>query len=257
MKRFNVFIVLATLMIFPCLTRADFMRQTIKNTTGGDVNDAVIQFNGHITKVKMGGATGVINSGVTQDSAEFAQDTFGTLGDDGTINVDYSTNGKSTILGGSSQWTYNGTNKGTIKTVGKPMQVDGPLAIIDFFNPDPVPIVYSGIAVWVNNDLTGYNIDQFFTPTGTLITGLPTTITLNPGQSAELSFGPTSDIGYDLVLATVADVSDPTNLFNVVDATLPTPEPSSLLLLITGSLCVASACRNRFKRIAVGEPDEK
>jgi hypothetical protein len=120
MKSCNVFAVLVTLILFPCWMRGTYLRQTIKNTTKGQVNDAVIQFDGHITTVKMGGATGVINKGVTQDTGEFAQKTFGTLDMGDTIDVDFSPTGlagsATAIVANSGHWTFDGANKGAITT---------------------------------------------------------------------------------------------------------------------------------------------
>jgi hypothetical protein len=104
--------------------------------------------------------------------------------------------------------------------------------------------VYSGISVWVNNNLTDYSIDQAFTPTGMLVSGLPNTITLNPGQTFEFSFGPAAALGYDLVLANVAVASDPTDLFGVGNATLAVPEPAPWFL-VAAALFGIAICKTK------------
>jgi hypothetical protein len=151
-------------------------------------------------------------------------------------------------------WTLDGNPiKGAFKftVVGEPMEIaynsNGHGATATLFDPESFSVVYSDIKPYKNNNLSNLTIDSYLTPTGSLVGGLPSTITLNPGDSMTLSFGTVDPSTYQLALANVAAASEPSNLFSVASA-LSVPEPSTLVLLVIGTLGVIGCSR----RVASG-----
>jgi hypothetical protein len=67
-----------------------------------------------------------------------------------------------------------------------------------------------------NNDLTNFNIDDFDTPTGQLVTGIPVSIEVNPGETSLVSFGSFFPDTYELALADAAPLSDSSDTYSKV-----------------------------------------
>jgi hypothetical protein len=113
-------------------------------------------------------------------------------------------------------------------------------------NPDSFELVYTNIALYVDNNLANLATNQFDTPTGQLVSGIPSSLILDPGQSVLLAFGPTSPIAYDLAVADAAAVSNPGDAYYAASAAETTPEPSTLALASLGLLMmIASVARHR------------
>jgi hypothetical protein len=212
-------------------------RQTIQNNLGITVNDLNVFFSKKVTQVKLNTrdtppktATGALNGDGM--GAQFAQNTFGDLGQTGKVDIDFSTDVKDPFgITAASMWTLDGTTKGNVTILGQPMslafvQVPGGLqGFATFINPDPFPEVYSNIQLFSDNDIANFNINGFLAPTGTLVGGIPSSVVLPIGGTATFSFGIVNPTKYDLAIADVASVSDPTNLFTVATADSPVPEP--------------------------------
>ena len=229
-----------------------FHRQTIKNDLPNQiVNDAEITVDKAVDAGRITNANDTSKTGravVNGTTLIFAQGLFGNLETNLRAFVDIGPQ-DAKITGG--QWTFDGVKKGAITTVGQPMQIlfnsETKQAASVFFNPEEFAITYSNIMLFANNDLANLNLDQFLTPTGTLI-ATPSSITLAPGESIVFSFGVVSDSLYQLALAQVAPTSDPTDLFDVATAAQNVPEPTTVLLLATGLAGVAMNKRRRQRR---------
>jgi hypothetical protein len=222
-------------------------RQTIQNNTGQDATDFTAVFTGPAgtlgTVQLRDPTTGTTSSGVASGlTVEFATGSFPTIGTmpPGTTFIEWQTGNRTNVLDKTlSRWTSNGIPIGanTRITVGNPERITRQqfLALLDFTNPDAVAVTYSNIRVFADNSAANFNLDQAFTPTGTLVSGLPTSLTLQPGQTAELSFAVTSPLTYDLAFADVAAVDNPGALFQVATAEFAVPEPTTLTLLGFGA----------------------
>jgi len=91
-----------------------------------------------------------------------------------------------------------------------------------------------------------FGTDQYDIPTGQLVMGLPTSLTLDPGQSIDLSFGLIGPGGYELALANVAPASDPSDIYRVAAADVfSVPEPSTFVMSAIGILCMLAYARRR------------
>jgi hypothetical protein len=104
-----------------------------------------------------------------------------------------------------------------------------------FTDPDPIPLVYSDILLYRDKDLANFNMDQFTTPTGQLVTGIPSSIVINPGDGVLLPFGPVLPDKYELALAQAAALSTSDDAYSVAAADT-VPEPATLSLLFVGTL---------------------
>jgi hypothetical protein len=135
-----------------------------------------------------------------------------------------------------SFWTVDGAQiNGALASLGQPPNITfvGGGAFADLTNPETFALTYSNIRLYVDNDLANFNTPLFITPTGQLVTGLPSIITLDPGQSAELSFGPIAPDTYQLILADAAFVSNPNDVYSVGTGAA-VPEASTFNLLGIG-----------------------
>lgn len=238
-------------LCFPDVVFAGFLRQTIQNNTGQDVNDVRVTFDNQTREARLTTRTepprtqrGGLSSDLTQ--ATFAQNTFGTLADKGKVDIDFD-NSRTTIIDNpasritSGRWTEDGNDIGNITIAGEPLRLSFNLttgeAIVTVSNHDPFPIMYSDIAFFVDNDNANFNIDNFLVPTGTSVPGLPTSITLSPSGSTTFSFELSDPRDYVLGLANVASIDDPNNFFAVATAEVAEiPEPGTLMLFSTGIL---------------------
>jgi hypothetical protein len=232
-------------------------RQTIQNNTAGMVNDLQVFFSKKVTQVKVNTrdtppktATGVLNG----DSlgAQFAPNTFGDLGQSGKLDVDFSTDDKTAFgITAASMWTLDGKAQGAVTILGEPMPLAfvqtpaGLQGFVTFINPDPFPEIYSDIQIFSDNNIANFDINDFLTPTGTLVGGIPSSVMLPVGGTATFSMGIVDPTKYELAIAEVASTSDPTNLFNVATADTPVvPEPGAGALL--GTAVAALFIRSRF-----------
>ncbi len=201
-------------------------RQTIKNVSGSSANDLHLEFRkANVTKVKLTTLAGVMASATKNIAAPGARNvTFPSGGGWRVVarskaRIDFDSTGNPSIISKDSYFTSDGTklkNKSgkslSVKT--KPEDIayvpSTREALAFFFNDGPDPVTYTSIQLWKNNDPLNYNIDDYLTPTGDLVTGLPSSITLQPTEQYTLSFGIIDDSSrYLLVKAIVEDEEDP------------------------------------------------
>jgi hypothetical protein len=118
------------------------------------------------------------------------------------------------------------------------------VAVANFTNSEPFSVTYTGVALFANNRLSNYNLDNFTTPTAIQpVSGIPDTFVLgaagSPTASATYSFGSISTIGYELALGTVAPTNDLGNMFQEASANA-VPEASSLVIMALAGFTFAS-----------------
>jgi hypothetical protein len=218
---------------------------TIKNTSGTTANDLHLVFKGAVSNVnfvRSDGtpvAPGTVNATMADWNTSQLGDTVG--GSGGSAKVTYAGPANAGLLDTTmSYWTASGTildhslaNLGATPS----MSFVGNNAFATFLDPENFGVTYSNIALYLNNNLANFgNVGLEFIPTGTFVTGLPTSIMLDPGQSLTLSYGQVNpSLGYELALANVAATNNPTNLFAVASAAI-VPEPSSLVLVGTAAV---------------------
>jgi hypothetical protein len=133
------------------------------------------------------------------------------------------------------RWTKNGVElANSFAAVGQApsLQFGETGAVARFINPEPVEVIYSNIRLFKDNDIDRFNLSQFDTATGVLVSGLPTAVSLLPGESLSLPFGSFDPTKYELALANVAVASSPGDQFGV-GAGAVAPEPATLLLFGT------------------------
>lgn len=219
---------------------ADFIEQEIKNQTISiTANDLTLVFSQNVTEVDVIDKTGAgqlsLSTGDTHYTFKNFPNNFGP-GDPAKIRFDGPKG--TTIDLSQSFWTEDGIKiNNALASLGAAPNLifSGGAAFAQFTNPDPIALIYTGLQLYENNDLTNFDIANFLTPTGQLVTGIPSSIVLNPGESELLSFGPVLLNTYDLALANVAAVSNPGNTFSV-GAAAAIPEPSTFTLLSVGFL---------------------
>lgn len=261
MKRFStgaiVLVMVVAAFLIPRVAQAlpFYDLQTIWNNTGGDVNDLHIAFKDGLVssaKTDLAGSAGAVK--LNGMEADF---TFDGLANNRPAGVVYTrvrvplsnppTAQPAVIDKANSNWTFNGIDKGGISFFYQVIDItidQFGMASATFTNLDTVALNYSNVALYKNNDVANLNLDQFNTPTGVLLTGLPTSFSLLPNESLTLSFGQIDPSKYPLVLADFEASSDPGTVFQVASATI-VPEPATLGLLCTGLLPIALRRRRR------------
>jgi hypothetical protein len=230
----------------PCL--ADPIRTQVieyDNANGPAANDLTLRFSSAVTAVTLVTSNGksvkadsIGNNGL---EAKFNANSFGEVMNGGQVTIKSETATGADVTS-NSVWTRNGEDINGVTLVGTPVGIifdtATSRAFALFVNQDTVPVIYSDIVLYKNNDLSNFNIDQAFVPTGEL---LPPTgsLTLSPGENALLPFGVVDLTKYELAEADAATITNPGNLFRVGSADTPIPEPSTVLLVISGvlSLC--------------------
>lgn len=118
-------------------------------------------------------------------------------------------------------------------------------AFVSLTNVENYNVVYTNLSLYKDNLISQFQLGQFDTPTGTLVGGIPSTFTLDPGQTTTLAFGSVNPNGYEFFSAEVANASDPSNTFYIAGGAT-VAEPSSSILLGIG--LVASALGEPFRR---------
>jgi hypothetical protein len=251
---------------------AAIKRQTIRNNTGGNVNDLHLDWDPD-TKVSSAKLWHTGNSvdtdmddindaseriagaaGSNEDEADWAQNSFGTIAAGGTADIDYGHKGK--IDASQSYWTLAGANVGGLQLVGEPMTVAfaGGQADATFKNPSgTLTITYTNISLWRNNDAGHLNSEKFDQPTGTLVPGTPASIVLGPGQQQTVSFGAIDIEGYQLVRAQAFDNAAPGVLYTLITADCENcvPTLSEWGLIAFGLTLLAAASVIAMRRKAV------
>jgi hypothetical protein len=158
-----------------------------------------------------------------------------------------------------SYWTKGGTKvDGAFGDLGTPASIranDFALNNVNFGNPSTTTTVtYQNIRVYIDNNISNFNIDSFDVPTGTQILNNGRAfapITLTPGQNQDLPLSgpiPISRSGYELVLADAVDPNYPSVVFPVASAIAPAPEPMSVITFACGSMCMAGYGWRRLNR---------
>jgi hypothetical protein len=258
---------------------AGYVKQTIQNTStdaaGRDDLIAVFTGTASLASVTLkNGATEVTvtptTTGPFQQTATFKAGSFGTVGPGGKVSITTFTNflNGASISTSKSKWSLGKDELNTVETVGdrinyKAKPKDAVEGFFTFDDPSDAnsAVVYTNIQLFVNNSISNYTINQFQTPTGTAVSlspvspctlTSPDSITLIPGQSCSFDIGPVDPGGYELALADVATVVDPTNTFPLATAELAAaglPEPSTLSVLGIATLGLVGRFFRRNTRV--------
>jgi hypothetical protein len=229
-------------LLYPNILRADLLLQEIKNSTASTTaSDLTLVFSQALlpnSPLKVTNQMGMSTSFLAPATTTFVIGVGSlpsTFGPGAVAMIKFSAPAGTTIDKTKSFWTdsegamiING-----LASFGAPPTIlfSNGLAFAEFTDTDDVPITYTDISLYANNDLTNFNIDQFDTPTGELVTGVPSAITLDPGDSVSIPFGPVSPNEYELALAEAAAVSNPSDTYSVGAGAAPVPEPSTFALL--------------------------
>ncbi len=123
-------------------------------------------------------------------------------------------------------------------------------AFAEFFNPYDFFLNVDNVQLFINNELRNLNLLDFATPTGDLVSGVPTSFILWPDQTFRLSFGilPFNTDTYLLALAEFSRLDDPDVKYSVAAAgvfTAPVPEPVTAALGLMGFAALCTATRRR------------
>ena len=226
-------------------------KQTVKNVFGEDATDLELKFKfGPVRNVKYlrpnkdGGVDEVTPNSQGADFAIFSastlSDTIPGTGAGNSRNIVYDAQkdaagnlGTIDKASPNTFWTQNGVRLvDSLAMIGVPPVVgfDGLAAFATFINPEAFSVIYSDIQMFRDNDLAKLDSALFDVPTGTLVTGVPTLITLLAGESLTLPFGAIDPSKYVLVLADAFAIASPDDRFAVASAAA-VPEPSTLLLV--------------------------
>jgi hypothetical protein len=255
---------------WPGNSSAEMVRQTIANNTGQDANDlhlvfAQSTFPGAPALVKGSDVkitpqvnpknAATVKANADQFTADFPQNSFKTIESGNTANekatIDFVRPGdRNTKISTTSYWTLDGTKTNNVTIEGNPIKVGfliGPGGTTDayaqFTNPEPYSETYTGVALYTNNTDSNYNLDNFTTLTGTLVSGIPSTFELGAAgtstDSMTFSFGSIDPGGYELALGVVAPTSNLSDAFPEATANAVLPEPASLVLFGVGMTMVA------------------
>jgi hypothetical protein len=221
--------------------RAGFERQTIDKGPGEDVNDLEIRWkpernNNDKPKLWKSMGAGDTNHDGIHDPGEgvdastsaggvatWAQNTFGTLTNGDKVDIDYNSGGGK-IDGDNSYWTKDGVQKDHPSVPGPPMDLSFVpsggstlLASVIFRNPGSTNLTYNNIVLTKGNSLTNYNLDNFTTVTGSVVSG-PASFSLGPGGVQVVSLGTVSVNTYQLATADVYETSVPSVIYHLASA---------------------------------------
>jgi hypothetical protein len=239
----------------PCLAAA-IRTQVIEYDNGNPnpppVNDLTLRFSSAVTAVTLVTSNGksvkadsIGNNGL---EARFDANSFGEVMNGGKVTIKSETATGADVTS-NSVWSDNGMQLNGVTLVGTPMGLLFDTASSEefalFVNQENAPVIYSNIILYKNNDISNFNIDQaFLLPTGELIPP-PGSFVLGPGENVLLSFGVVDLTKYELAEADAATITNPGNLFRVGTADAPVPEPSTVLLVISGLVLLRFHWRRR------------
>jgi hypothetical protein len=253
------------------VSRAELVSQEIRNSSAATpANDLRLEFTGDVGTIQIRDSANrtdeedvfqnLIIRGVGYWGYYFPAGNVGMRGGlpsvipaGGTLRVRYD-NRNGTLDRTQSYWTDDGARILTagggnaLASLGAPPTIDviGGTAVAIFTDPDPsTPIVYTGIQLYVNNNLADYTLDQFDSPTGQPVTsGIPPELLVSYGNPQQLSFGPVLPGTYVLALANAAATSDPSTTYSMAAAD-PVPEPSTFSFLCAGCIAMLVLGRRR------------
>ena len=243
-----------------------YMRFTIQNETGNNATDLHLRFYNNPDTATLDGikirptvqppgrnASGTINPN-NGSIVDFPEGSFGTIksGDKAYVDICVTVAPPKRnfpfVRWSESYWTLFGENIGPVTNRHNRVEIVEPAykkASLEFSNTESYALQYTNLAVYGGNDLANLNIDDFATPTGSLIPGVPSSFVLNPGESVSFPLGDYEpSTSYILAVGQVASTADPENVFDLA-VTTAVPEPSSLLLGCLGLLALPLIVRRR------------
>lgn len=271
-------IIITNLAILGTITEvygANLWSITIQNDTGGDVNDAHFRFQQKVKNVTIKYGDTMRNctpknpdpdgKGLIFDCpVPVPADNFVVPGTGDTskkraeLLYDSDCPKCRPVVGKATYWTADGVNVGEIKNIfGATTRIgrNSPLSLF-LSNEESFAVTYDSIQVFEGNDLLNFNLNDFAIPTGTLVSGLPSSITLQPGTSTiiDLSGIVENPLTYLLATASFFPVGSPSEAASFSTAydyskEVCIPEPSSILgVLSLGILGAGATIKRKVKR---------
>jgi hypothetical protein len=268
-------IIITNLAILGTITEvygANLWSIPIQNGTGGDANDAHFRFTQKVKNVTIKYGNNMRNctpknpdpdgKGLIFDCpVPVPADNFvvpGT-GDKNRAELLYDSDCSKCkpVSGKETYWTADGVNVGNIVIVGATPRIgrNSPLSLF-LSNEESFAVTYDSIQFFEGNDLLNFNLNDFAIPTGTLVSGLPSSITLQPGTSTiiDLSGIVENPLTYLLATASFFPVGSPSEAASFSTAydyskEVCIPEPSSILgVLSLGILGAGATLKRKVKR---------
>jgi hypothetical protein len=153
------------------------------------------------------------------------------------------------------QWSRDGKDAGPISITNPGITIKKGSIDVTFFNDQLFSVTYQNIQVFESNNIANFNLSDFANPTGILVSGIPSSITLNANESYTLTINNiVEDLStYVLATSTFFPTNDPTDIGQVATATdftpsVCVPEPTlTLALLALGTLGAASTLKRKLK----------
>jgi hypothetical protein len=277
MFKYFATIILANFAVLGTITEvyaANIWTIPIQNGTGGDVNDAHFRFTQKVKNVSimygdtMRGCTPtnpdpngnglIFDCPVPMPADDFVVPGTGDAAQKRAKLLYESDCSKcKPVSGKNTYWTADGENVGEITVVGATPRIsrNSPLSL-SLFNEESFSVTYDNIQVFEGNDLINFNLNNFATPTGTLVSGLPTSITLEPNTSTtiDLSFIVEEPSTYVLATASFFPTSNPSEAASFSTAydfgeEECIPEPSSIIGVFSfGILGAGATLKRKVKR---------
>jgi hypothetical protein len=226
-----------------------YTQQWIANDSGVQATDLELMFSAAVQNMKLAGNPGLSGANIMVGNPSSNWSATGLRVNNGTeVNVRWASNNvpPPTITGGN--WTQNGVAVRAISQangniMGRPAEItyNQFQGLVSFLNDQSFPMTYTNVSAYVDNDPSNFNIDNFdTTPTGQLVSGIPSSFTLapsgSPGDSVSYSLGTVIPGDYDVVFATAAPSSNPSDALPNAVATM-VPEPTMGFLAL-GGVCM-------------------
>jgi len=161
-----------------------------------------------------------------------------------------------------AQWSRDGKDVGAAVITNRGIEIKKGSINFTFFNDQPFSLTYQNIQVFEGNNIVNFNLNDYANPTGSLVSGIPSSITLNANESYTFTINNiVEDLStYVLATATFFPNNDPTDIGQVATATDFTPSvcvPEPTLTLSIFALATLGAASTFKRKLKLSQSTEK